>query len=534
MLAERISRRGLTPRHAVVALLVAGAVLLMLLSSGQMADLRVALPPLSQAMSWLEGLPVPLDMDHVAFFGGVAMAMRLLLPQLPWQRLLLVVAGLAAATELLQFASDGRTPRWQDARDDLIGGGIGLLVGALLSWLFSQRRLRHHARAASIGAMTPDAKQAAALHAVLAGWLVGREGCTPEQAIASHGVDAVLAACEREGVASLVHARLSGMGALHPVPPALLQALAARARLCAARSLLCMSEARKIQQALDAAGIPAIWLKGIALGQWLYPSMHLRDIADIDLLLPDHPTTLRAAQVLAPLGYVLPNPHIAGDLVVHELMAWSERAQLELDLHWDLSNSALFAGRLAWTHLQEGAISLPVLGEGARGLSHTDAFLHACLHRATNTLTGREDRLRWLYDIHLLALRCDADDWRHLLRTAQQARLADACVSALRACRRVFDTPVPDALMPAFEAAAAGEPIRTERLGRWAYFQRACWQRLPDFRTRLRWLRQLLFPDLSHLRVRYAADGAGHARILLRRLRDGFARWRGYTLGRAR
>lgn len=396
--------------------------------------------------------------------------------------------------------------------------------------------MRIGANASNIAAMTGDGSKPGDdnLHAVLADWLVQREGCTPAEAVAHHGVNAVLAACEHEGVVSLVHARLSEMAATDPVPPALLQALATRARLCAARSLLCVSEAGKIEQALDAAGIPAIWLKGIALGHWLYPRAHLRDIADIDLLLPDHATTLRAAQVLAPLGYVLPNPHIAGDLVVHELLAWSERAQLELDLHWDLSNGALFAGRLPWSHLQQGSVSLPVLGEGARGLSPPDAFLHACLHRAVNTLTGRGDRLRWLYDIHLLASGFDPEAWRQLLRSARQARLADACASALQASQRTFGTPVPATLMPAFEAAAAGEPIRTERLRNWSYFQRACWQRLPDLRSRLRWLRQLLFPDLAHLRVRYAEDGAGHARILLRRLRDGIARWRGYTLGAPR
>jgi hypothetical protein len=366
------------------------------------------------------------------------------------------------------------------------------------------------------------------LRAVLAGWLVGREGCTPEQAIASHGVDALLAASEREGVVSLVHARVSDAASNVPVPPDLMQALASRARASAARSLLCVSEARKIQRALADAGIPSSWLKGIALGQWLYPSAHLRDVADIDLLLPDHATTLRAAEVLAPLGYRLPNPHIAGDLVVHELLAWSERAQLELDLHWDLSNGALFADRLPWTRLRQGSLPLPALGEGARGLSLEDAFLHACLHRAINTLTGREDRLRWLYDIHLLVLRFDADAWQRVLRAGQQAQLADACTSALRACRRVFGTPVPDAVVAGFDAAAAAERILTERLGRWSYFQRACWQRLPNLRTRLRWLRQLLFPDLPHLRVRYGADGAGALTIGARRLGDGLARWRGY------
>ena len=108
-----------------------------------------------------------------------------------------------------------------------------------------------------------------ALQVVLAGWLVQREGWTPAQAVQEHGVDPLLAACEREGVVSLVYARLSAMEPSHPASPELMQALAARARQCAARSLLCVSEARKVQRALAAASIPAIWLKGIALGQWL-------------------------------------------------------------------------------------------------------------------------------------------------------------------------------------------------------------------------------------------------------------------------
>lgn len=506
----------------------------MLLSSGQMSGLRAALPPLSRAMSWLERLPVPLDMDHVAFFALVAVAVRLVLPGIRWWWLLLGLAVLAVATELLQFGTVGRTPRWQDVRDDLIGSGLGLLCGSVLGWGYAWVRagLRGDGNARSIGSMSVDPHPvgAAALHAVLAGWLVPREGCSPADAVADHGVEALLAACEREGVVSLVHAHLSAMDARQPVPRELMQPLAAGARRCAARSLLCVSEARRIQQALTAAGIPALWLKGIALGQWLYPSMHLRDVADIDLLLPDHATTLRAAEVVAPLGYALPNPHIAGDLVVHELLAWSERAQLELDLHWDLSNRALFAGRLPWAQLQSGATPLTALPDGARGLSAQAAFLHACMHRAANALTGREDRLRWLYDLHLLALRFDADDWESLLRAAPQARLADACASALRACQRVFATPVQDATLAAFDAAAAGESIRTDRLGRWAYFQWACWRRWPALRQRRRWLRQLLFPDMAHLRARYGADGAGHARMLLRRLLDGMARWRGYAV----
>lgn len=137
-------------RTLAAGLLVACVVLVMLLTSGQMTALRGALPPLSRAMSWLEGLPGPLDMDHVALFALVAAAMRGVLPQARWWRLLRVLGVLAVGTEVLQFASDGRTPRWQDARDDVFGSGIGLLVGALLGWQFSAWRLRRDGKAASI------------------------------------------------------------------------------------------------------------------------------------------------------------------------------------------------------------------------------------------------------------------------------------------------------------------------------------------------------------------------------------------------
>jgi len=203
---EQSARSRVTPRHATVAMLTAGVVVAMLLSSGQMSDLRTAVPPLIRAMNWLEFLPLPFDMDHVVFFALIATAMRLLLPQARWWRLLLVLGVLAVGTELLQFASDGRTPRWQDARDDLIGGGIGLLAGAPLSWLFSPRRLRRDGKAASIGSMTRDMNEAAALHAVLAGWLVRHAGYPPAQAVEEHGVEALLSACGREGVVSLGHA----------------------------------------------------------------------------------------------------------------------------------------------------------------------------------------------------------------------------------------------------------------------------------------------------------------------------------------
>ncbi len=127
-------------RLLVIAGLLALTITAMGLSSGQMSDLRVAVQPLSRAMNWLEGLDLPFDMDHVAFFSALTFALRVLLPRVRWWWIVLIVVALAAGTELMQFWVPGRTPKLQDARDDLVGGVIGLLAGALLLW--SLRMLR--------------------------------------------------------------------------------------------------------------------------------------------------------------------------------------------------------------------------------------------------------------------------------------------------------------------------------------------------------------------------------------------------------
>lgn len=99
------------------------------------------------------------------------------------------------------------------------------------------------------------------------------------------------------------------------------------------------------------------------------------------------------------------------------------------DLHWDLSNDALFAGRLLWPTLMSDTLVLPALGADACGLSPVRALLHSCMHRALDHLTRRENRLRWLYDIHLLWESLQARQ-TEAVRRAVELRLADACLDA--------------------------------------------------------------------------------------------------------
>ena len=343
------------------------------------------------------------------------------------------------------------------------------------------------------------------------------------------GVDDAAAALEREGVAALLHELWQAQTPEQDDLAAWRHAAADQTRTVAMRQLLQQSETRRIGAALAAAGIECLWLKGAALSQWLYPKPHLRPSGDLDVLFASHADALRAADVLAPLGYRLPIRHIAGDLYVYELLAVHAHHGLELDLHWRLANTALVSERLQWTELRAAAIALPGLGEGALALGPVHALLHACLHRACNQLTGGADRLLWLYDLHLLAHHLADAAWPSFVELAIERRIAEPCLDALRASARELGTPLRADIMQRLHDAGEREWLRSARLSDWTYVQRATLRELPDLRARLRWLRQLLIGDLAHVRERYGGDGETRiGRLLGRRLADGFRRWRGY------
>ena len=136
--------------------------------------------------------------------------------------------------------------------------------------------------------------------------------------------------------------------------------------------------------------------------------------------------------------------------------------------------------------------------------------------------------MRWLYDIHLLAATLNPDDWEQLKATAARTAMADPVLAGLQASRTAFGTEAPVDVTTALAAHARMESVRTDRLSSWTYYQWSTFMALPR-RLRLRWLRQLLFPDMGHLRARYGADGGGRIRLLWRRLLDGVSRWRNYV-----
>src|SRR5690606_15503428 len=298
-----------------------------------------------------------------------------------------------------------------------------------------------------------------------------------------------------EGVIALLAQRLQADAG---APRELMDALAAQSRGLAMAELAQRGMLVKILAALEAAGIEVLVLKGAALRAWLYPLPWLRESSDLDLLFRDRTSALAAVEALRPLGFA---PAYKPGASAHEVLC--RHPQLELDLHWALTASPALRHLPAFEVLLADSIPLPRYGGFARGLGPAHALLHACVHRASNLQAGLGDRLKWLYDIHLLAETADEGAWADMVEVSRRARIAGMALDALSMASSLFGTAVPERVREALAQAAPGDDIDAARMADWRYLQWRNLRALPGWMARLRWLWDRLFPPLGYMRESY-------------------------------
>lgn len=279
---------------------------------------------------------------------------------------------------------------------------------------------------------------------------------------------------------------------------------------------------RAVLACLRQADIHALVLKGAALAHWLYPIPYLRESSDVDLLFASRDDALRAATALTTLGYAVAYPP---GRFQHELACQGDGLP-DLDLHWALSDWPALDRLPDFDALLSDSIPLPGLGADAHGLDAPHALLHACVHRASNLAAGLGDRLKWLYDLHLLAATLDRDNgWRRFLAICEQAESCGIAAEGLGAATALFGTPVPPTVSAALAAHRTHEPVDASRLSDWRYLQRLNFRRLPDWSAKLAWIGSRLLPPAGHLRALYGED-LGYPALLWQRLRNAGSRLR--------
>lgn len=375
--------------------------------------------------------------------------------------------------------------------------------------------------------MSADHREGEALPIGLVRWLAG---VAPLDATTGLTADGALQTLHAEGVITLAHERLmaDSCAPCQGDPDRWqewLRRMAPDAKAAAMTSMVLESETRTILSALATTQSPALLLKGSALAHWAYPKPHLRACGDVDILLSSREAAETLAGALASAGYQ--RAATSGELVAYELMctrqvtpAWA----VEVDVHWRLSNTTLFAEAFTFEELLAASIALPALGPNARGLGPAHALLHAAMHRASNLMIGVGDRLKWLYDFVVLNRHLTAADWARVVTLARERRLAGVTLSALDATAAMFGTVFPQQVLAALREAARAEPLDASRLADWRYMQAQTVRALPGLALKLRWLWQRLFPSRDYMAYLYGSDGS-YAHLMGLRLRQAARKW---------
>lgn len=327
----------------------------------------------------------------------------------------------------------------------------------------------------------------------------------------------LLAQADAEQVEGLLYEKLRHTP---KIPEAVLFELKASLMTDALASMTFDAEARTLLGILDQLEIPALLLKGTALAHWAYCQPLHRACGDVDILVPTRQDAERLAEALCNSG--CQRAASSGELVAFEIMCRRQVAPdwlLEIDIHWRLVNSMLFAQRLSFDELMQESVAIPALGDNARGLGPVHAMLHAAMHRSRNLTNGVGDRLKWLYDFVALERHMGAPDWDHLVMLAVQRQLAGVTLSALQATHKELGLVIPLNVEEGLQEAARREPLDATRMADWGYMQSQTMLALPEWKLRARWIWQRLFPSRDYMTYLYG-ERRNYAALMWQRLRQ--------------
>jgi len=309
----------------------------------------------------------------------------------------------------------------------------------------------------------------------------------------------MLEAIQQHGAGPLVYSRLPDDS--WPIYASLRDA-AIRA---AVMESLRLADLRSLVAAFADRGIRVVIIKGTGLAYDLYDAPELRPRGDTDLLIAASDVdTMR--RLMHGRGYE--SRLTSGDTLAVRQQSFV-RAGHVYDVHWDVSNSPVVRDALPFDELIGRAIAVPRIAAGALAPSHVDALLLACIHRVAHHHDN--ERLIWLYDIHLLRESMTPDEHARFWLLAAERRVVAICERSIDLAGAWFATSPHDR---AADWLSNDERTRAEPSAafldhnrRHASVLRGDLQAL-GWRSRMRRLRELALPPAAFMRQSFPSAPA--------------------------
>ena len=259
-----------------------------------------------------------------------------------------------------------------------------------------------------------------------------------------------------EGVVPLVYWVLSRYGKFSSLPKSTYDSLRSTYAMTWRNNHKILEELDVLTHLFDQADIPAVVLKGACFALTIYPDIGLRQMGDLDILVPKT-KLVEAVQIAKTLGYEEALPDASPglrDLLNHEIcLQKTSEHSLTLELHHSLvaDKSFIYAVQVDWFWEQTEPLIAPAIRkrfENLLMLTPTAQVLYAASH-AMLQHGGKNTPLRWYYDLdQLVRFYAERLDWDLLLSQARIFEWGSALNAALSQTYAYFDTPIPDKVRP--------------------------------------------------------------------------------------
>lgn len=184
-----------------------------------------------------------------------------------------------------------------------------------------------------------------------------------------------------------------------------------------------------------------IFFKGTALAYTVYEQPWIRPRTDVDCII--HKDELAFfSDILVSLGYKK-QFSIEGKSLSYQssfTKQLTKNCWHNIDVHWRINNRQILSRAFNVDELLKDAQRLPDFQSKIYSPSDVDNILIAALHRLGHH--HYEERLIWLYDVHLLAQRLNQEQWQDLCHKAHSKKISAITLDALTLANRLFNTPI--------------------------------------------------------------------------------------------
>ena len=267
----------------------------------------------------------------------------------------------------------------------------------------------------------------------------------------------LIALAAQQRVRPLVYRRLAHSHVHTQIPAAAWHELAIDVQHLARRLLHMHSELQQLLATLGAADIPAIVLKGGCLSTLVYHNLTLREMTDLDLLVP-RAHLQRAVDLVAAQGYGARRSFsVELDTATSNHVTRLFNANgTALELHWNITKPCE-PFTIDPSDLWRRTVPYRLAATHALSLSPEDLILHLCVHWSYHHQC--EFGLRPLCDIAHTIDRFPALDWDAVCQRTDAAQWRRGVALALWLAREMLGAQAPDRVFDRLAPAGISQEL---------------------------------------------------------------------------